>query len=115
VQGRTTLASGQCLQPGQSLRSPNQLHTLILQTDGNVVLYDRHSQPLWATDTGGLITPREFIMQTDGNLVLYDTGNSPKWTLQTFGNPGAFFDIQDDGNFVVYRTGSQTQTIDECH
>lgn len=114
ARGRTILASGQSLRPGQSLQSPNQLHTLILQTDGNVVLYDRHSQPLWATNTGGLITPREFIMQTDGNLVLYDTGNHPRWASQTHGNPGAFFDIQDDGNLVVYRAGSQTQTADNA-
>ncbi|MBD2236601.1 hypothetical protein H6G35_08200 [Aulosira sp. FACHB-113] len=40
------LASGQTLQPGQSLRSPNQLHKLILQIDGNVLLYNRYSQPL---------------------------------------------------------------------
>lgn len=114
AQGRTTLASGQSLQPGQSLQSPNQLHTLILQTDGNVVLYNRHSQPLWATDTGGLITPREFIMQTDGNLVLYDTSNSPKWASNTSGNSGAFFDIQDDGNLVIYQAGSQTQTAENA-
>jgi Astacin (Peptidase family M12A) len=114
AKGRTILASGQSLQPGQSLRSPNQLHTLIMQTDGNVVLYDQHSQPLWATNTGGLITPGQFIMQTDGNLVLYDTGNSPKWASNTDNNPGAFFDIQDDGNIVVYRAGSQTQTVENA-
>lgn len=114
AKGRTTLASGQSLQPGQSLRSPNQLHTLILQTDGNVVLYNQHSQPLWATNTGGLIKPGKFIMQTDGNLVLYDTDNRPKWASQTFGNPGAFFDVQDDGNLVVYRAGSQSQTEDNA-
>jgi exopolysaccharide biosynthesis protein len=85
-----------------------------MQTDGNVVLYDQHSQPLWATDTGGLITPREFIMQTDGNLVLYDTGNSPKWASNTHNNAGAFFDIQDDGNLVVYRAGSQSQTVENA-
>ncbi len=111
---RTIIASGQSLQPGQSLQSPNQLHTLILQTDGNVVLYNQQSQPLWSTNTGGLITPGTFIMQTDGNLVLYDTNNHPKWASNTSGHPGAFFDIQDDGNLVVYRSGSQTQTAENA-
>jgi Cysteine-rich secretory protein family len=46
-----TLSSGQCLQPGQSLQSDSQLHTLIMQTDGNVVLYDRHSQMIWKDTT----------------------------------------------------------------
>jgi uncharacterized protein YkwD len=109
-----TLFSGQSLYPGQSLQSNNQLHTLMMQTDGNVVLYDRNSQPLWATNTGGLITPREFIMQTDGNLVLYDKEGCPKWASQTYGNPGAFFNIQDDGNLVVYRYGAQAETAENA-
>lgn len=105
-----TLFSGQCLQPEQSIQSDRQLYTLIMQTDGNVVLYDRNSQPLWATNTGGLITPGYFIMQTDGNLVLYDTNGYPKWVSNTQNNPGAFLNIQTDGNLVVYRAGSQTET-----
>ena len=32
----TTLFPGQSLRPGQSLQSNNKLHTLIMQTDGNV-------------------------------------------------------------------------------
>jgi len=110
----TTLFPGQSLHPGQSLLSNNKLHTLILQSDGNVVLYNQHSQPIWATNTGGLIQPRDFIMQTDGNLVLYDTNGSPKWASNTSNNPGAFLNVQDDGNLVVYRAGSQTETANNA-
>jgi Cysteine-rich secretory protein family len=110
----TKLFPGQQLLPEQSLQSSNQLHTLILQQDGNAVLYDRNSKPLWSTNTGGLITPREFTMQDDGNLVLYSTDGTPHWASNTYGNPGAFFDIQDDGNLVVYRAGSQTETPDNA-
>ncbi len=109
-----TLVSGQALQPGQSLQSDNKLHTLILQSDGNVVLYNQHSQAIWATNTGSLIQPRDFIMQTDGNLVLYDTSGSPKWASNTWNNPGAFLNVQDDGNLVVYRAGSQTETANNA-
>jgi uncharacterized protein YkwD len=109
-----TLFSGQCLQPGQSLQSDNQLHTLIMQTDGNVVLYNQQNQPLWSTNTGGLITPRDFAMQPDGNLVLYDADGYPKWTSETHGNPGAFLNIQDDGNLVVYRAGAQAETAENA-
>jgi hypothetical protein len=87
------LAPGQCLQVGQSLRSQNQQYTLILQTDGNVLLYNPYSQPLWVTDTGGLIAPGHFAMQTDGNLVLYDVNGVPKWASQTANQPGAFLDV----------------------
>jgi len=109
-----TLFSGQCLQPGQGLRSNNQLYTLMMQTDGNVVLYNQQSQPLWATNTGGLITPRDFAMQTDGNLVLYDTNGVPMWASNTSHQPGAFLNIQDDGNLVVYRSGAQAETVDNA-
>jgi hypothetical protein len=43
----TTPFPGQSLHPGQSLQSNNGLHTLIMQTDGNAVLYNSHSNPLW--------------------------------------------------------------------
>ncbi len=106
----STLFPGQCLQPGQTLRSDDTLHTLIMQSDGNAVLYNSQSQPLWSTNTGGLIKPRDFTMQTDGNLVLYDTSGQPHWASNTPGNPGAFLNVQDDGNLVVYRAGSATET-----
>jgi hypothetical protein len=109
----STLFPGQSLQPGQTLRSDN-MHTLIMQSDGNVVLYNSQSQPRWSTNTGGLIEPREFIMQNDGNLVLYDTSGQPHWASNTQGNPGAFLNVQDDGNLVVYRAGSATETADNA-
>jgi hypothetical protein len=110
----TTLFPGQSLHAGQSLQSNNKLNTLIMQADGNVVLYGNRSNPLWATNTGGLITPREFIMQTDGNLVLYSTDGRARWASLTWNNPGAFLNVQDDGNLVVYRAGSQTETGDNA-
>ena len=75
----TTLFPGQQLLPGQSLQSDNKLHTFIMQQDGNAVLYDRNSNSLWSTNTGGLITPRDFIMQPDGNLALYSTDGQARW------------------------------------
>ncbi len=109
----STLFSGQCLQSEQSLQSNNRLYKLIMQLDGNVVLYDQHSQPIWATNTNG-IKPRDFVMQTDGNLVFYDETGSPKWASHTDNHAGAFLNVQDDGNLVVYRAGSQTETANNA-
>jgi hypothetical protein len=109
-----TIASGEFLLPGECLKSPNQLYTLALESDGNVVLYSQDSRPFWATTTGGSLTPRHFIMQTDGNLVLYDTSGNPKWASNTSNQPGAFLSIQDDGNLVIYKEGSQTETPDNA-
>lgn len=114
-----TLFPGQTLQHGQSLQSDNQWFTLTMQSDGNVVLYNRLSKPLWQTNTAGT-NAWEFIMQTDGNLVLYGgDGNrlGPRhayWASKTQGNPGAFLNVQDDGNLVVYRAGSTTQTANNA-
>ena len=109
-----TLFPGKSLHPEQSLQSDNKQYKLILQSDGNVVLYNQQSQAIWATNTKGLIQPREFIMQTDGNLVLYDTNGKPKWASNTDNNPGAFLNVQNDGNLVVYRAGSQTETANNA-
>ncbi len=109
-----TLFPGQSLLPGQSLQSDNKLHTLIMQSDGNAVLYNSASQPLWSTKTGGLIQPRDFIMQTDGNLVLYDVSGQPRWASNTWNNPSAFLNVQNDGNLVVYRAGSATETANNA-
>lgn len=106
-----TLFPGQSLLPGQSLQSDNGLYTLTMQSDGNVVLRNSASTPLWRTGTGGgQFDPRDFIMQTDGNLVLYDTSGQYRWASKTQGNPGAFLNVQNDGNLVVYRAGSTSQT-----
>jgi len=110
-----TLFSGQSLTPGQTLQSDYGVYTLTMQSDGNVVLRNNASTPLWRTGTGGnQFVPRDFIMQTDGNLVLYDTSGQPHWASKTPGNPGAFLNVQDDGNLVVYRAGSTTQTADNA-
>jgi len=60
------LMPGETLVPGQFIRSPNGLATLVLQADGNLVLY-KPSTPYWstATGTGGSLF---LTMQTDGNL-----------------------------------------------
>ena len=109
----STLFPGQSLKPGESLKSDNQQFTLIMQTDGNVVLYNSQSRPLWWTNTGGgMINPREFVMQTDGNLVLYDTSGgsgAARWNSHTEGHPMAFLNVQDDGNLVVYKAGADRE------
>jgi hypothetical protein len=111
----STLFPGQSLLPGQSLQSDNRLYTLMMQSDGNVVLRDSESKPLWRTGTGGgQFDPRDFIMQTDGNLVLYDTSGRWHWASKTQGNPGAFLNVQNDGNLVVYRAGSATETANNA-
>jgi len=51
---------------------------LVLQGDGNLVLYTSKNVPKFNTQTHGK-PARDLIMQDDGNLVLYDTNNKPLW------------------------------------
>jgi hypothetical protein len=57
-----------------------------LQTDGNMVLYDLHVHPLWASHTSRCDNKPQTVLalQADGNMVIYTVGNfnngwSPKW------------------------------------
>jgi hypothetical protein len=102
-----TLSPGKHLMPGMGLRSPNG-HSLVLQADGNVVLYTSKRVPIWSTNTKGY-EPVQLIMKGDGNLVLYST-TGQVWASNTSGNPGAFLAVQDDGNLVIHRSGSQAET-----
>ncbi|MBE9119010.1 CHAP domain-containing protein, partial [Lusitaniella coriacea LEGE 07157] len=54
-----------------------------VQTDGNVVLYDR-GKPIWATDTAGH-AGAYFMIQGDGNLVVYSSDNKPLFNTGTDG------------------------------
>jgi hypothetical protein len=67
--GTGILKTGQELKAGQSLYSPSGQYELIMQTDGNLVVYDNGSA-IWNTVTQGTGSSNYLIMQTDGNLVV---------------------------------------------
>jgi len=73
---------------------------LILQYDGNLVIYDQNGRARWASGT----TNRDvdtMRFQGDGNLVIYARGNRAVWASGTAGN-GHYFSFQDDRNLVIY-------------
>ncbi len=104
---RNVLASGQMLYRGEALTSSNGHYKLILQEDGNLVLY-RKGKALWSSGTNGK-NARKLVMQSDGNLVLYGN-NGPIWASNTSGNRGAFLMLQNDGNLVIYKAIWSTGT-----
>lgn len=116
-------ASGTNGKPGQ---------TCIMQTDGNLVLYNGAHKPLWSSNTfhdpGSAL-----VMQDDGNAVIYNTAHKAIWASNTMQkavpsgptatgdtmrpgqvlNPGQSirsasgrftFSMQTDGNLVLYKT-----------
>jgi hypothetical protein len=94
------LLSGQTLDAGSYLESPNGNYQLIMQGDGNLVLY-QGSTALWSSGTAG--DDGAFVaMQSDGNLVIYDNGVA-EWNSNTAGFAGDYLQLQDDDNLVIYQ------------
>lgn len=58
---------------------------LKMQSDGNLVAYDKMNTPYWASKTVGKSQSKPFrlTMQKDGNLVIYDGLNKPLWASNT--------------------------------
>lgn len=86
------LKDGQCLYAGQSVSVyDGTAAKLIMQTDGNAVLYAYPNQTdlqrgvsdtvIWNTHTGGTGSSNYLCMQSDGNLVLYHPTGSTRTVL----------------------------------
>jgi hypothetical protein len=87
------------LSMGQAVTSDNGQYTLVMQSDGNLVLYRKDGVVRFATYQYG----NNFAqMQGDGNFVVYNSIPQALWHTVTWGNPGAFLNVQTDGNLVVY-------------
>lgn len=86
------------LAAGQTATSLNGWYRLVVQADGNLVLY-RGAGALWASNT--YAAGSRLVKQGDGNYVLIDRQNRPVWASGTSGHPGATMFVQDDGNVVV--------------
>ena len=98
------LSAGQWLPAGWCLHNGNYT-TLVLQSDGNLVLYSGTGRALWSSRTVGSGATR-LIMQSDGNLVLY-RGSVAVWntrTNTTAARQSSQMILQSDDNLVVYRT-----------
>lgn len=108
--------------PGIVTSNPDYL---IMQSDGNLVLYDGWGRtPLWNSGTGGQGSGSYLVMQSDGNLVLFNSSGTPTWQTSTnwdstnsallYGqnlyegsqiyseNGGYHLAMQTDGNLVLY-------------
>lgn len=94
------------LQPGAELAADNQVtsangqYTLVMQQDGNLVLYAKPGKAIWDTHTQG--RGLKAVMQKDGNLVVSTPAGKPLYDTATGGHPGAQLAVQNDGNLVIY-------------
>jgi hypothetical protein len=58
--------------------------SLVMQSDGNLVLYNTSGAALWSSGTYGQGTS-QLILQNDGNLVIYNSSDKPTWVSNTAG------------------------------
>jgi hypothetical protein len=101
------LTPGQKLFPNQALLSPNEWYALVMQDDGNLVLYPIGiTQADWSSGTSGRSVAWA-AMQSDGNFVVYESSGTPLWSSGTSGSNVAWIALQNDGNLVIYRTDGQ--------
>ena len=110
---RANLLEQERIFPGEAIYSPNGTHELVLEPDGNLVIYDLvNGSDEWSTDTQG--DPNRLVLQNDGNLVLYGTNDVSLWASHTRGEGANELDLTNDGElrllnpsgYVVWKANS---------
>lgn len=108
--GTDCLLTSESLEKDQYLQSPNGKIRLVMQGDGNLVVYlinDGETSPLWASGTTDRIHPPvRAVLQVDGNLKLFSDDGKERWSSGSSGM-GTSLKIQDDGNVVMYSEGKK--------
>lgn len=94
------LAPGQRLLPGWFMTSQNWSCKLIMQHDGNLVLYGADDAVRWASDTDRR-PGSSLIFQDDGNVVIYDPQGEPIWATDTDGHASDFLRLGGDCTAVL--------------
>ena len=92
---------------------------LVMQTDGNVVIYDSEDNAIWSSRRLG--TPSGLVLDNDGQLASYDSSNKILWSSvcqdkllpgqvlyqgeKLCSQNGGFEAVlqKGDGNFVIYK------------
>jgi hypothetical protein len=95
IVGGQTMWRGQQCQIGKA--------RLVMQWDGNLVVYDEHGAARWASNTYGLGYRADF--QWDGNFVVYGGEGQVRWASNTYvccTSNRRVLSIQSDGNVVIY-------------
>src|SRR5215469_13269034 len=90
------LTANQQLGVSDELISNNGRVNLLVQSDGNIVLYrTMFDIALWDSNTVGASLDH-VTMEAEGNLVAYSRTGAPVWATETSGHPGAWCVVQDD-------------------
>ena len=92
------------LSAGQFLVSPHQQYRLLMQPDGNLVVYG-NGAALWSSGTWGH-PGSSASLQPDGNLVVYSAAGVALWNSGTWAaGPGVVLAVRDDGDVTLTSPG----------
>lgn len=96
-----TLESGMKLLPNQSIYSKNRRYKLMMQTNGNLVLY-KNEISIWSSGTTGNANAY-FILQPDNRLIVYSSSKKLlwEWKYSPKSNSISFLVIRDDLGIVL--------------
>jgi hypothetical protein len=78
---------------------------LVMQNDGNLVLYEVGGRPLWASRTQA--SDASQVILKDGNLIVSDDAGKEYYATGKDVHSGALLKLQDDGHMVIYDAASQ--------
>ncbi|MCZ4515756.1 hypothetical protein O3Q52_48155, partial [Streptomyces sp. ActVer] len=99
--GTKTVYATSVLQAGQSW-STNRIR-LVMQSDGNLVVYNEKNKPIWASMTFG--PNHRAIFQEDGNLVVHNGDDRPIWASRSHGYANAQLVLRADAKVVILHNG----------
>lgn len=109
---QSTLVLGQEMKTNQRIYAADRSHYLVVQTDGNLVIYTRADKPIWATMTHSQGSGCRLAMQTDGHLVYYNRSGKAIWATETHPNWDSKYRssewkptkavLENDGSLVLY-------------
>jgi hypothetical protein len=103
-----TLKLGEELNQNEPLKSADGRYELLLQDDGNLVIYgatdpDRNNKRvIWESGTVGSGATRLVLQSEDGNLALYDADNKAVWATNTNQGKATHLFLHNDGRLELY-------------
>ncbi len=80
-------------------------YRLILQGDGNLVVYNFSGKAVWNSHTAHTGSHNRLVMQGDGNLVLYTSSGKAVWNSGT--RKATHLAMQSNGNLVLYNSSNK--------
>lgn len=98
------------------IKSANKDYQLVMQSDGNLVLYNLWQAPIWASNTQG--SGNYAQLDSHGTLVVSDRyGDVFRWrstSADRTSKAASFLKVQDDGKLVIYQVRDAAVVADNC-